>query len=292
VIHSRLSSRSTGPVANRISGACSNQVSREISGTMLGEIDPSIQLRLSQSTRRVDREVVTVIILALAGTDFLTHSVNLSILYTIPAFVLARRLPAHLAALVVLLLIGLTYAGLFLGPRPPGLETVPQLVDNYRIVNRSFAVVAIACTGFIAAWEQNWTAGMRSRIVAQSVLEERTIYLDLMKQVRTMAALLLGVLMTGAVVAIDWSTPPEFNWPILYALPLVLCLISGSPRLVLLMMPVLLVLTWGGFFASVEELPSGYGQLVLGRLIATAMLLMLAGVGVWRMVAERRKGMP
>jgi len=217
----------------------------------------------------------------LAGVDFATHSLNLSILYAIPMYVIAMRLPAAWAALVGLLLVIATFAGLLYGARPPGLGTVAALLDNYRMVNRSFAAVAIIITALVAAWQRHWSANLVVQAEKDAVIQDHPIYSDMISQVRFLTTLFIAMGITVSLVAVDWTTVAEFNLPILYAVPLVLCVLSGSMRAIWLMTPVLLVFTWAGFWASDDKMQVATIHPLVNRGIATAMLLVLAIVGTY-----------
>lgn len=212
-------------------------------------------------------------------TDLLTHSVNLSILYTIPIYVLAVSVRARWVVLLSLMMVGAAYVGLFLGPRPAGLETAHALLHNYRFVNRTFAAFAILGTGVVASWQRNWSERMNQR-VDDELLHDRSIYLDMLDQVRFLATLLIALAITASLIAVDWTTSAEFNFPILYGVPLVLCVLSGSARTIWLMAPLLVVLTWVGFYISNDNLREFAPW--LNRSIATLMLMALAVVGTVR----------
>jgi hypothetical protein len=247
--------------------------------------------------RAAERSLI-VASLGLAVIDFCTHSVTLSILYTITMYVVAAKCGGRMAIATGAGLVALTFAGLFIGPRPPGLESAAALFDNFRTVNRGFSAVAIMGTGLIAAWQHRWHAAMLQRVEDDEDLSHRPIYLDLVEQVQLLTTLLIALCTTAALVAADWLTPVQFNLPTLYAVPLALCAISGSVRAVWVMTPVLLTLTWAGFFASPYEADANLlqaadvswnvlGNQLVNRGIASAMLILLAIASI---VASRGKG--
>lgn len=221
-------------------------------------------------------------------TDLLTHSINLSILYSIPIYVLALHLRARWVVWVALGLVASAYVGLFMGPRPPDLPTVEALLDNYRFVNRTFSAVAILATGAIAGWQRRWAERMLQRVADDESLQDHPIYLDLVDQVRFLATLLMALAITASLVSVDWTTTAEFNLPILYAVPMVLCVLSGSLRTIWLMVPLLICLTWAGFWVSDEKMQVSAIPPLINRTIATTMLLALAVVGTYRARRGRR----
>ncbi len=240
--------------------------------------------------RSVDFAIMgsAIAVAVLIISDLLTHSLNLSILYSIPMYLLAIRLPRMWVGIIAVGLVVLTYCGLFMGVRPPGLQTAEQLFDNYRMVNRSLSSVSILATALVAGWQRQWSMRMLQRVEEDPVLLDHPIYVDLMDQVRFFATLLIALCITTSLVIVDWTTTAEFNLPILYVVPMVLCVLSGSVRTIWFIGPILVVLTWAGFWASRDQMQVNPLLPLMNRIIASLMLIALAIVGTY--IANRNRG--
>lgn len=229
-------------------------------------------------------EVAFAVIAACAVfvADLFAHSTNLSILYTVVVYVLATRLSERWAILSAVLLIAATYGGLFLGPRAPGLEDSAALLRNYRMINRSFCVIAILATAGIAAWQRRWAKDMAADLDDDELFFAHSMYHDLVNQVKCVVSMAIAMVIAGALIAVDWTTSSEFNWPILYAVPLAQCVMSRSRPAILLTTPLLLVLAWVGFWTCGDVSAAVPVAHFVNRLIASAVILGLAGFGIWQ----------
>jgi len=219
---------------------------------------------------------------ALFVADLTTSSFNPTILYTIVVYVLACRLSGRWALGAASVLAVTTYGGLFLGVRPPGLETASEILRNYRFVNRSFCATAILLTAAVTVWRVRWAKRIDKDLEGDESFLSHSMYQDQVDQVQFLATVLMALSITGAIIGIDWTTSNEFNLPILYVVPLVLCVMSDSRGAIISMTPLLLALTWIGFWASPNLLSGESLPSVVNRMIASAVLLALAGLGLWQ----------
>jgi len=117
---------------------------------------------------------------------------------------------------------------------------------------------------------------------------DQSMHEELTDQVRFFETLLIALTITGALIVIDWATPSEFNFPILYAVPLMLCVLSGSARAIWFMTPLLIALAWIGLWASNRTVSEVLVLSAVNRVLATAMLLALALIGTF----SARRGKP
>jgi len=240
------------------------------------------------SGRSQDIAIALLVACVIFVSDLATHSVNLSILYTIVIYVIATRARGRWTLLAAVTLVGATYAGFFLGARPPDLNSLASLYQSYWFTNRSFSAAAILTTGLIAGWLRRWTNQIKQRPAIDDVIMDQSMHEELTDQVRFFETLLIALTITGALIVIDWATPSEFNFPILYAVPLMLCVLSGSARAIWLMTPLLIALAWIGLWASNRTVSEVLVLSAVNRVLATAMLLALALIGTF----SARRGKP
>jgi hypothetical protein len=204
-----------------------------------------------------------VLVASIAILDLFTANLNLSILYVVPVL-LGTRFPnrRHLWGLAFLLL-GLTFAGYYLGPR--GTSYAGGF--GFRLVNRSFAGLAIiATTARCAAWLRRQDRLAEIFVVDGSGEGEPLIY-DI---------LLCGMLVL-CIFLIDLVTPAKFNLPILYAVPVSVCATLNRPRLLWSFVAVTIALTVSGFLLPpAPTIPSS----LMHSLERNRMLACLAQLGI------------
>jgi hypothetical protein len=199
-------------------------------------------------------------IVAIVAIDLFTSNLNVAVFFTI-ALVLAgtihlRSAPWRLAALLVIL----TYAGYFLGPWPADAQRQwSMMFDNFRFFNRSLAAAVIVALTALWAPVGNGADAAEASSAPRFTLPRSGAF----------TGLVCGVLMGGIAIA-DLFLPAYLNLSILYAVPVLVAPWALSRRHVWLVLPLLVVLIWGGLLLDPAEWRVEITRgMIAGRTIAT-----------------------
>jgi len=227
-----------------------------------------------------------LLVAGVATTDLLTMNVNLSILYILPVLLAVRTRSRAWVWQLAVVLVALTYIGYFFGPRAvPESEGWRGMVWNYRMANRTLAAVTILLVAAMAHfWIRLRISGARPQGPASSADPEQETVGQILRSFEVLGAALICGLIMLCIGLTDVLSPGEFNFPILYAVPLMLCGAARSRSLLWSILPFLLALTLVGFIIGprptlTENL---FQSLVTNRLLAAAAQVALALlVHVW-----------
>jgi signal transduction histidine kinase len=99
----------------------------------------------------------------------------------------------------------------------------------------------------------------------------------------------VAIILAATGVVIDWATRIELNVAILYSLPLVIAAVARDRKLVWALAAVLLVVTFGVYFAQVDDGEASMrGFFFMDRVLAAACILLNAGIlDAWMRSVDR-----
>jgi hypothetical protein len=204
------------------------------------------------------------LMLWIAILDLCTPRTNFSILYIAPLIFFAQSGWMRSGWRVTGLLVALTYGIYFLknAIQPSGSD----LPFHFRIVNRTLVAVMLVVMGqvlrlWIRRREEQYDAELPESIRRQD------------EEINATLAILCCAALIVLIALSDFFTPANFNWPILYSIPLFICGWTRSRPLLWTMLILLLVLAAAAFIWGAPPMsPRPGSYLVLNR--------MLAGVGM------------
>lgn len=221
-----------------------------------------------------------LLVAGVATTDLLTANVNLSILYILPLLLSGRmRLRVWVWQLAAVL-VALTYIGYFFGPRAAHqTQGWQEMVWDYRFTNRTLSAVAILV---VAMMVQFWI-GMREKNAMSHIAtarhdpEQETVD-QILQSFEVLGTALICGLMMFCIGLADVLSPGEFNLPILYVVPLMLCGAVRSRTLLWSILPFLLGLTLLGFVIghSPTQPANMFQSLITNRYLAAAVQVAMA----------------
>jgi len=188
--------------------------------------------------------MLTLLIGALAVIDFTSAHFNVAIVYVIPLVMWAqmqRRVPYALGVT----LIALTFGGYFFFVWPDNVKTWNEMFHSERIFNRFLvSVVIMTVTAFASVMARlRQSAEERGQLYAEPGEE---LFLSLDKLIIGFVCLMV----IFAIAASDIVTPSNFNLPILYAVPMLICPWGQSRRFLWCVVPVVLLLILFGYLWS------------------------------------------
>ncbi len=213
---------------------------------------------------------------AIAAVDLRLPHVNVSIAFVLP-MVLCIGLRRRFIWAWTIGLVLLTYADYVIKYLPQGNEPLSTLA-NYRFLNRSFVAMLLLVT--TAIFHRRTRINQSQSFWETDRLDRDQTHFDYAgsRWVVELSMLLVTLTTAGFITLADWLTPGQINLPILYGVPLILCSLVHSSRLLWSMLVVMLVLTILDFFWG--PAPTVQHQfvhtLLTNRTIASACLLGLA----------------
>ena len=248
----------------------------------------TLPARLSRPAAMI---LLAALIAAIALLDCLLATYyNLGALYMIPFIVATQyiRRSGRLLLLAILLVI-LNYGGL-LAAYVPAFKSDNWL--SFRLINRGF--VALSLTGaallvvFYLRVRNYW---LRRHAEMAPTDEEVSLLLQVFQMFEDITAILLAALLAGITFAVDCFTPRVMNLPILYLMPLAVVAITRSRLLLWLAVPVLLTLSYVGYFYGP---PDNYDaeivrRMVINREVAAAAIVVAAALFHYISTPSRRK---
>ena len=149
--------------------------------------------------------------------------------------------------------------------------------------NRTLTVVALGGIGGLSILERRFhlrRSGGGAELDATDT--DGRVYEEILQLFKQMTAVLISVVIVAVVAVADFVTPAQYNLPILYGVPLVICAMTGRRLLLWTMLPVLLVFTYAGYVigpASSEVLghTSDHGpEVVFGSSVVVGVPAMLS----------------
>lgn len=235
--------------------------------------------------------LAVLVVAGVAATDYLTSNVNLSILYSLPILLAARTRSRTWMWLLALFVLLLTYLGYFLGPHfQAGSTGWREMIGNYRMVNRTLSAATLLAVAVLA----HYWIGLSRHVGPDTHLSghdpERDTVNEVLHSFEIFGAALICGLIMACIALTDLYSPGEFNFPILYAVPLMICGAARSRSLLWSILPFLLLLTMLGFVLGPKAAHSEsvFQSLVTNRFLAAGVQLALAIlINVW--INERRR---
>ncbi|MBI3836485.1 MAG: hypothetical protein HY288_00950 [Planctomycetia bacterium] len=214
---------------------------------------------------RSNRNIATSLFLMLwiAILDFCTPRTNFSVLYVAPLVLLAQsgamKSGWRIAGLLVLLTYGIYILKNAINPSEGG-----HLFD-YRLVNRTFVAVMIVVMSQVLRLWIRWREEQHDAEISEDFRRQD-------QEISATFAMLCCAPLIVLIALTDFLTPANFNWPILYSIPLFACGWTRSRPLLWSMLILLLVLAAAAFIWGAQ--PSTDAGVALQR------NRMLAGLGM------------
>lgn len=227
--------------------------------------------------------VAVVAALAIWIIDLCTSDINLSILYALTVLLFARTLRHARILTAAVVIVFLTYSGYLLGPKPPAAESLRDVLFNVRMLNRGMACVAsLAVAVALSQWSR-FEARMRRHFAERTLSDaDQTTYDELILSFQQLTAGIICSILILAILVADIISPNSVNFPILYVVPLVVCLWSQTPRLMWTLTPLLVLLTLCGYFWDQRNGSMTAASVLHNRMIASFGILAIAvSTGVW-----------
>jgi hypothetical protein len=153
------------------------------------------------------------------------------------------------------------------------------MVWNYRMFNRTLAAVTIlVVAGMVHFWIRLRSEGAAAHGAAASADPEQEMVGQILQSFEVFGAALICGLIMLCIGLTDLLSPGEFNLPILYAVPLMLCGAVRSRSLLWSILPFLLVLTLVGFVVGpkTEAHETIFQSLVTNRFLAASVQVAMA----------------
>ena len=188
--------------------------------------------------------------LLIAIFDTLTPKINLSVLYSLLVVIAARRISRrHLCQLTAFMVL-LTFS-VYGVKNWMQNKTLPEALLHFKLVNRTLATLSLLA---ISAISYLWI-GVRQRLESNRTLlrardEDRLDFEEVSRSLERFAAGAMCGILTLCIIVIDLLAPGQFNFPILYAVPLVICYALDNRRMLWMVLPWLLLFTVIGYWLS------------------------------------------
>ena len=221
--------------------------------------------------------LASALVLAIAVFDFVTFDINFSILYLLPLLVISRMHRPRVVWQWAFALSVLTFAGYFAGVRGAGMQRWQDLV-NFRVVNRGMVVATLIASAALLHIQIGLReiVDRRARLV-QASAEEEHAFDQIIASFDRFATTILCVVLIGLVTLTDVLTPPQFNIPILFVLPLVASARIQQRWIVWAIVPLLLLLALAGLYLGPRPLPTHIKDaMIVNRMIASLVLIGVA----------------
>jgi len=204
---------------------------------------------------------------------------NAAILYIIPLLFVSKLNRRELLVGFGSLLIGLDYLGYF-----AKLLIHGKRLDMYMPNRHLVALMLLVITAILYLWQGVVLRLRDGRYVPFLQSFEPTIFEEIELSLVRLVVLMLCVLLIGMFLAMDLATPAEVNFPILFAIPLVIAAWARSPKLLWTLFPILCVCTWVGFFFSppasdrIKSIGVSNLDIILNRAVANVVVLVVTTI--------------
>jgi len=241
------------------------------------QVDPSAFQRAHESSSLRLLALPAALTLAIAACDLVTLDINFAILYILPLVLVSRTHRPRVLWQWALALVLLTFAGYVAGVRGGQIKAWHDLL-NFRLVNRSMVAFALISSAGLLHIQIGLRELMnrRSRLVPASAVDEH-VFDDIVASFDRFATSVLCVVLMAMVTLTDVLTPPQFNIPILFCLPLVAAARIRQRWIVWAIVPLLFLLAVVGLYLGPRQVPVGVtNALMINRLIASLVLIGVA----------------
>jgi hypothetical protein len=193
-------------------------------------------LQPARSNRNV--AVALFLIAWIAALDLFTPRTNFSVLYVAPLVLFAQsgsmKSGWRIAGLLVLLTFGIHFIKNTIYPPPADMPFV------YRQVNRTLVAIMIVGMSQVMRLWIRWRDEQDDEELPESFRSQE-------EEIGATFAVLCCAPLIVLIAVADFITPANFNWPILYSIPLFVCAWTRSRSLLWGMLALLLVLATVAF---------------------------------------------
>lgn len=212
--------------------------------------------------------------------DVCLRHCNLSVLYIIPLLLCGTLNRRRLLVKLGLCLVSLTYLGYVAKMLVHG-----RVLDHPRMPNRHLvALTLLMMTAVLYFWRGLSGQVRQHGYLPQLRFAEPSLFEEMGDSIACLLVGSLCLILIGALMAMDLTTPTEVNLPILFAIPLVLAGWSRSLKLLWTLVLVLSVCVWVGLFIGpgisehAKQDHVTYQTLIVNRTLANLMVLAVAGI--------------
>jgi hypothetical protein len=221
--------------------------------------------------------VTCTIVVGIVTCDVFTFDTNYAILYLLPLVSISRLQKPTIVWQCAFAFTVLAFAGYFVGVRSGDFENWQDLV-NFRLINRMMvAATLLSSAAFLHIQiTLRELIDHRSRLVHASDEQEHA-FDQIIASFDRFAATILCVVLVVLVTLTDLLTPPQFNIPILYSLPLVASARIRQRWVMWSIVLLLLVLAAVGLYLGPKPLPSHIKDaMIINRVLASLVLIGVA----------------
>lgn len=204
--------------------------------------------------------------------DLFKPGVNLAILFVLPLLICAWLGEKKFLRPILLLCVLFTYMGLLIRIGVYGYSAWPWGLLNRTMVVVSLIIVTYVLEIILSYLKTNSFWKFDRRDVEQKIFEE------ILFSAQRFAAIVSAVLLSAGIFIVDLVTPGQLNFPILYAVPLLLIVWTRSHLWLWLITCLLVLLAMVGWFAGDAPTSSSTAlhTLATNRFIAVAVMVVLA----------------
>lgn len=199
---------------------------------------------LPERGHRYVMPLCSVIVVVAMVLDVLVRHSNFSILYIIPLLLCAKLNRRLLLVKFAMLLVCLTYLGLVVRDIHSGQPLNLQYIPNRHLVSLTLLVM----TAVLYFWQGVTLQFRRGANVSYLQSSAPTLFEEMEESISRLVVVVLCIILIGMLLVLDMITPVEINFPILFAIPLVLATWSRSLKLLWALVPVLSASAWVSFF--------------------------------------------
>lgn len=228
----------------------------------------------SSSSR--DLWVAGVLIVAIAIADFTTTSFNFAILYLLPLLLLSRLQRPGLLWRWTIVLTVLSLLG-YLDGQHFSIRNWRELL-NYQMANRVMEIATLLLSAALLHIQIGLREliDRRARLVQASDAEEQ-VFDQIIASFDRFATTLLCIVLIILVTLTDVLTPPQFNIPILFSLPLVASARIQQRWIIWVTVPMLVLLAGAGLYLGPRPVPLHLKDaMIVNRMIACLVLIGIA----------------
>jgi hypothetical protein len=109
-------------------------------------------------------------------------------------------------------------------------------------------VIAACAIAGVSWFRMRFRASMeRKRSDLDTVDAEGKVYEEILRAFEQMTATVISIVFVAVIAIADLLTPAQFNLPILYGVPLVICALTQKRTLLWLIVPAILFFTYAGY---------------------------------------------
>jgi len=183
-----------------------------------------------------------IVVVAMVLDIGVQHS-NFAILYIVPLLLCAKLNRRRLLVRFAGLLIALTYLDLIVKHHFAGRPLDLRHITNRHLV----AITLLVMTAVLYVWQGIAIQFRRSRSLPLLREAAPSIFEEMEESISRLVLLVLCIMLIGVLLLLDMITPAEINFPILFAIPLVLAGWARSRKLLWTLVPILSACAWIGF---------------------------------------------